>query len=116
MVRRGGSGVNGAGERIACTGMRVRRGCGYHGLALNVDIGLEPFGRIKPCGYEGLQVTSMAKQLSGVGLKLELIGQRLMDIAASMLRVSDTDAYIPITCPALGYNRAPLVFAPVLWR
>jgi lipoyl(octanoyl) transferase len=48
---------------------------------------LEPFGRINPCGYEGLQVTSMAKQLPGVGLKLELIGQRLMDIAASMLRV-----------------------------
>ena len=80
-------GVYVADEKIASLGLRVRRGCSYHGLALNVDMDLEPFGRINPCGYEGLQVTSMAKQLPGVELKLELIGQRLMDIAASMLRV-----------------------------
>jgi lipoyl(octanoyl) transferase len=46
---------------------------------------LEPFGRINPCGYEGLQVTSMAKQLPTADLRLELIGKRLMDIVASAL-------------------------------
>ena len=87
VLKSGAPGVYVADEKIASLGLRVRRGCSYHGLALNVDMDLEPFGRINPCGYEGLQVTSMAKQLPGVGLKLELIGQRLMDIAASMLRV-----------------------------
>ena len=87
VLKLGAPGVYVADEKIASLGLRVRRGCSYHGLALNVDMDLEPFGRINPCGYEGLQVTSMAKELPGVGLKLELIGQRLMDIAASMLRV-----------------------------
>ena len=87
VLKTGAPGVYVADEKIASLGLRVRRGCSYHGLALNVDMDLEPFGRINPCGYEGLQVTSMAKELPGVELKLELIGQRLMDIAASMLRV-----------------------------
>ena len=87
VLKSGAPGVYVTDEKIASLGLRVRRGCSYHGLALNVDMDLEPFGRINPCGYEGLQVTSMAKELPGVELKLELIGQRLMDIAASMLRV-----------------------------
>ena len=53
-------GVYVAGAKIASLGLRVRRGCSYHGLALNVDMDLEPFQRINPCGYQGLQVTSMA--------------------------------------------------------
>jgi lipoyl(octanoyl) transferase len=39
----------------------VRRGCSFHGLALNVALDLEPFARINPCGYQGLQVTSVVK-------------------------------------------------------
>ena len=50
-------------EKIASLGLRVRRGCSYHGLSLNVDMDLEPFSRINPCGYEGLQVTSLRKLL-----------------------------------------------------
>jgi lipoyl(octanoyl) transferase len=45
--------------KIASLGLRVRRGCSYHGLALNVDMDLEPFSRINPCGYPGLAVTQM---------------------------------------------------------
>jgi lipoyl(octanoyl) transferase len=45
-------------KKIASLGLRVRRGCTYHGLALNVNNDLEPFQRINPCGYAGLQVTS----------------------------------------------------------
>lgn len=47
------------GRKIASLGLRVRRGCTYHGLALNVDNDLAPFLRINPCGYQGLEVTSI---------------------------------------------------------
>ena len=40
-------------------GIRVRRGCTFHGLAFNIDMDLSPFQRINPCGFEGLQVTSL---------------------------------------------------------
>ena len=52
------------GAKIASLGLRVRRGCSYHGLALNVDMDLEPFPRINPCGYEGLAVTSITALLA----------------------------------------------------
>jgi lipoyl(octanoyl) transferase len=42
--------------KIAALGLRVRKGCSFHGLALNVDMDLEPFSRINPCGYQGLEV------------------------------------------------------------
>lgn len=59
-VRRDGApGVYVAGAKIAALGIRVRRGCSFHGLAFNIDMDLSPFSRINPCGYEGLQVTSM---------------------------------------------------------
>ncbi len=45
--------------KIAALGLRVRKGCSFHGLALNVDMDLEPFSRINPCGYEGLKVTQL---------------------------------------------------------
>lgn len=48
------------GRKIASVGLRVRRGASYHGLSLNVAMDLEPFGRINPCGYQGLQVVDLA--------------------------------------------------------
>ena len=48
------------GAKIAAVGLRVARGCSYHGLALNADLDLEPFGRIDPCGYPGLACTRLA--------------------------------------------------------
>lgn len=47
------------GNKIASLGLRVRRGCSFHGLALNVDMDLSPFQRINPCGYQGLAMTQM---------------------------------------------------------
>ncbi len=73
------------GDKIASLGLRVRRGCTYHGLSLNVDMDLEPFQRINPCGYEGLQVTSMARLLPGVALDMDVIGRRLLGILAEAL-------------------------------
>lgn len=51
-------GVYVEGRKIASLGLRVRRGCSYHGLALNVSNDLRPFERINPCGHAGLEVTS----------------------------------------------------------
>lgn len=53
-------GVYVQGRKLAALGLRVRRGCSYHGLAFNVDMDLGPFARINPCGYEGLEVTQLA--------------------------------------------------------
>jgi lipoyl(octanoyl) transferase len=80
-------GVYVADEKIASLGLRVRRGCSYHGLALNVDMDLEPFGRINPCGYADLQVTSMAKLLPQAHLDTTAIGRRLLQVVAGNLPV-----------------------------
>jgi lipoyl(octanoyl) transferase len=61
--RRSAPGVYVAGRKLASVGVRVRRGGTYHGLALNVALDLEPFSRINPCGYQGLEMT----QLSALG-------------------------------------------------
>jgi lipoyl(octanoyl) transferase len=47
-------------RKIAALGLRVRKGCSFHGLALNVDMDLEPFTHINPCGYEELEVTQLS--------------------------------------------------------
>ena len=56
-------GVYVSGKKIASLGLKISRGSSYHGLALNVNPDLEHFGRINPCGYAGLQVTSLAQLL-----------------------------------------------------
>jgi lipoyl(octanoyl) transferase len=56
----GAPGIYVAGAKIASLGLRVRRGCSYHGLAFNIDMDLEPFQRINPCGYAGLRVTQLS--------------------------------------------------------
>lgn len=48
------------GRKLASVGLRVRRGSSYHGLALNVSLDMEPFRRINPCGYTGLEMTQLA--------------------------------------------------------
>jgi lipoyl(octanoyl) transferase len=58
--RRDAPGVYVNGAKIASLGLRVRKGCSYHGLALNVHMDLAPFQRINPCGYRGLEMTQIA--------------------------------------------------------
>jgi lipoyl(octanoyl) transferase len=58
-VRCGAPGVYVGERKLASIGIRVRRGASYHGLALNVDMDLEPFSRINPCGYAGLEMTQL---------------------------------------------------------
>ena len=80
-------GVYVGGAKIASLGLRVRRGCSYHGLALNVDMDLEPFSRINPCGYRGLAVTSMARLLPG-GVDTDAVGRRLLAVVAAAVEQS----------------------------
>ena len=65
--RAGAPGIYLGDSKIAALGLRIRRGCSYHGLALNVNMDLDPFQGIDPCGYRGLRVT----QLADHGLPLE---------------------------------------------
>jgi len=62
----GAPGVYVDGAKIAALGLRVKRGCTYHGLALNVDMDLAPFAAINPCGYAGMRVT----QCRDLGVRL----------------------------------------------
>ncbi|MCK4675374.1 MAG: lipoyl(octanoyl) transferase LipB [Gammaproteobacteria bacterium] len=68
-ARRDAPGVYVNGAKIAALGLRVRKGCSFHGLALNVDMELEPFSRINPCGYEGLEVTQLTNFVQGIPLE-----------------------------------------------
>ncbi|WP_290890168.1 lipoyl(octanoyl) transferase LipB [Arenimonas sp.] len=62
----GAPGIYVDGAKVMALGLRVRRGCSFHGLAFNVAMDLEPFRRINPCGYQGLEVTSVL-DLGGPG-------------------------------------------------
>jgi lipoyl(octanoyl) transferase len=73
-----------AGEaKLAALGLRVRNGCTYHGLALNVDMDLAPFSDIDPCGYRGLAVTQLADL--GVKRTVEEAGSALAPIIQARL-------------------------------
>ncbi|MEW6689454.1 MAG: lipoyl(octanoyl) transferase LipB [Pseudomonadota bacterium] len=76
--RPGAPGIYVGGAKIAALGIRVSRGCAYHGLALNVDMDLAPFAAIDPCGYPGLAVTQMRDL--GFAASVETAGPRLAEI------------------------------------
>jgi lipoyl(octanoyl) transferase len=75
VARADAPGVYVARAKIASLGLRVRRGCSYHGLSLNVDMDLTPFLRINPCGHPGLAVTQLADL--GGPKDLRLVGDAL---------------------------------------
>ncbi len=84
--RDGAPGVYVAGAKVAALGIRVRRGCTFHGLAFNVAMDLEPFRRINPCGYEGLRVTSVL-DLGGPS-SLDAVKPVLLDHLAAQFGLS----------------------------
>lgn len=78
--RRNAPGVYVEGRKLASVGIRVRRGAAYHGLALNVSLDLEPFRRINPCGYAGLEMTQLSVlggphsvRAAALGLEIHLL-------------------------------------------
>lgn len=62
-ARTAAPGIYMQGRKLASIGLRVRKGCSYHGLALNVAMDLKPFSYINPCGFEGLQMTQIQDHL-----------------------------------------------------
>ncbi|MBB3227742.1 lipoyl(octanoyl) transferase [Luteibacter sp. Sphag1AF] len=90
----GAPGVYVAGAKVAALGLRIRRGCSFHGLAFNVNMDLEPYHRINPCGYKGLEVTQV----------LDLGGpSRLADVE---------DVLVEQFCRQFGFDAVPA--APTL--
>lgn len=67
-TRAGAPGVYVGDGKIASLGLRVRRGCSFHGIAMNTDMDLEPFQRIDPCGYPGQAVTQLCDLVRAVRL------------------------------------------------
>lgn len=96
VARRDAPGVYVSGAKIAALGLRVKRGCSYHGLSFNVAMDLEPFSRINPCGYAGLPVTQL----------------RALGGAADATEVAEL--LLKHLCTRLGYNSAQHMTEPVL--
>ncbi len=76
-------GVKMGGAKIAALGLRIRNGCSYHGLSLNVAMDLAPFAAINPCGYAGLAVTQMQDQ--GSSLSPEAVADQLAEHLIALL-------------------------------
>jgi len=73
------------GVKIASVGLRIRRGSSFHGMALNVDIDLEPFSRINPCGFKGLELTDLARL--GADNDLTVVREKLLPLLLRHLRM-----------------------------
>ena len=76
------------GRKIAALGLRVRRGCSFHGLSLNVDMDLAPFGMINPCGYRGLEVTQTSAL--GIDVPVDDIATQLSRHIGRLLETTET--------------------------
>ena len=82
--RPGAPGVYVRGAKIAALGLKIKNGCSYHGLSLNVAMDLASFAAINPCGYPGLAVTQMIDQCEVSSL--ESVGERLARLLRRRLR------------------------------
>jgi len=102
-ARREAPGVYVAGAKVASVGLRVRRGCTYHGLALNVAMDLAPFAGINPCGYPGLAVTSLA--VLGGPTDLDPVGSDFAALLLSKLGLT-VGALVGAPAGAIGTDRA----------
>ena len=89
--RRGMPGVYLADRKIAALGVRVRRGCCYHGLAFNVSMDLSPFRRINPCGYPGLEVTQLQEQ--GISLSAGDAAEQFLSCLLEQFPYNEVEKY-----------------------
>ena len=81
-------GVYVEGNKLASVGLRIRRGASFHGMALNVDVDLEPFSRINPCGYKELEMTDLRRL--GIELGLRASSEKLLPHFLKHLGLTDT--------------------------
>ena len=96
--KEGAPGIYVGGAKVMALGLRVRKGCSFHGLAFNIAMDLEPFRRINPCGYQGLEVTSVL-ELGGPG-DFATITPVLVEALSRRLGLAPTGAPPPDLTPA----------------
>ena len=77
------------GKKICSIGLRIRKGCSFHGLALNVNMDLSPFKRINPCGYAGLEMVDFA-QFNGPD-SIDVAGSKLIENLCALLGIIKTE-------------------------
>lgn len=100
--REGAPGVYVNEAKVAALGLRVRRGCSFHGLAFNAAMDLEPFHRINPCGYKGLAVTQVL-DLGGPASLAALQSSLVKELARQLgLQPQAADPLIPAATVALA--------------
>ncbi len=87
------------GAKIAALGLKIRNGCCYHGLALNVDMDLMPFAAINPCGYPGLRITQ-TRDL-GIADGLETLSIKLSEKLQARLLSTPESVFKPLTEPLI---------------
>jgi len=78
-------------KKIASLGLKIRRGCSFHGLALNVDMDLSPFLQINPCGYAGLEMTQCKDQ--GIKLSVHELAPLLIEKLNTQLNYSQIESF-----------------------
>ena len=76
---------NGTEKKICSLGLRIRKGCSFHGLALNVNMDLSPFRQINPCGYAGLEMCQLADFISAEEADCDQISPKLVNYFAGIL-------------------------------
>lgn len=72
-------------QKICSLGLRIRKGCSFHGLALNINMDLTPFRNINPCGYAGLEMCQLADFVSAEQAKCELVAPKLVHYFSQIL-------------------------------
>lgn len=82
-------GVYVEGRKIASVGLRIRRGASFHGMALNIDVDLEPFSRINPCGFRDLEVTDL--RALGITASRADIESRVCELLLSRLGLAQAE-------------------------
>ena len=85
-LKPGAPGVYVDGVKIASLGLRIRRGRSFHGLAFNINMDLEPFQRINPCGFQGLKVTNLS---TFADVTMSEVEDRLIDGMCALLGYND---------------------------
>lgn len=96
-------GVYVTGTKLASVGLRIRRGASFHGMALNVDVDLEPFSRINPCGFTNLEVTDLNRL--GAESDLDVVRERLLPhllrhLGLTAAKLSPVSGDIPLMAAA----------------
>lgn len=84
-------------KKLAAIGIRVRHGCSYHGLAINVAMDLQPFSGINPCGYQGLQCTQLAEYVDNISIdkvKQQLSVHLLNHLDQPMVDISTPNTFL----------------------